>query len=278
MTNVMEEFGENGVAVIRDFYDYESEIAPIQEAIRQIVELVAAQAGISVPVATHLEAMTAGYRAIASKDRKLGSVIYDAVKQIPEFVQLVSCKKNADLYKQLRPGALPGIAAGGYGIRIDSPGEEKFRAYWHQEFPAQLRSIDGVVFWSPLLDVTQDMGPVEVAPTSQKQGLMDLVLDDGNAGKSGAYAMRLKDEAEAVAKYKTIAPLSKPGDLIVMDFLTLHQSGQNVSDRPRWSMQLRYFNFAEPVGRSLNWSGAFAQGKPMPEILEDIKKVQARPQ
>jgi ectoine hydroxylase-related dioxygenase (phytanoyl-CoA dioxygenase family) len=67
--------------------------------------------------------------------------------------------------------------------------------------------------------------------------------------------------------------LTTPGDLIVMDFLTLHQSGQNLSDRPRWSMQFRYFNFSDPVGQKLNWAGAFSQGKSFNDILAEISSI-----
>lgn len=272
---VTKAFADDGLVVIPGFYDHQTEIAPIQAGVRTIVELVARQARLEVPCATPEEAMAKGYPALIKHDRKLGGVIYDAVKQIPEFMALVANPRNSELFKVLRPGSTPGVAAGGYGIRIDNPGEEKFRTFWHQEFPAQLRSIDGVVFWSPLLPVTQEMGPIEVGRGSHRDGLVPVVVDDGGAGKTGAYALRLEGETERVTRYERISPLTKPGDLIAMDFLTLHQSGQNVSDRPRWSMQLRYFNFADPVGISLNWAGAFAQGKSIDQIFEDIRKVQA---
>ncbi|MEG2942015.1 MAG: hypothetical protein RR969_10620 [Thermomonas sp.] len=51
-----------------------------------------------------------------------------------------------------------------------------------------------------------------------------------------------------------------PGDLVLVDFLTLHASGANTSRRSRWSMQFRYFNFDEAVGMSHGWKGSFAAG------------------
>ncbi len=271
--DILENFKRDGIAVIRGFYDVETMVKPIQDGIRDIIELVAKQNGLSVPCADGIEAMAHGYPAIIKHDRKLGGVIYDAVKQIPEFVALVSAARNKEIYQMLHPASIPGIAAGGYGIRIDNPTEDRFRAFWHQEFPAQLRSIDGLVLWSPLLPVTPEMGPVEVAVGSHREGLVPVLVDDGGAGKTGAYSLRLENEAERIAHYERIAPLTEPGDLIVMDFLTLHQSGRNSSDHPRWSMQFRYFNFADPVGASLNWAGAFAQGKSIDEIFKDIRQV-----
>ena len=91
--------------------------------------------------------------------------------------------------------------------------------------------------------------------------------------KTGAYGLTLVDEEARVANYKKTAPLTEPGDLVLVDFLTLHRSGKNVSDRSRWSMQLRWFNFVEPTGRKLGWPGAYAAGKDLravhPELVVD---------
>lgn len=264
------DFEKDGYAILPGFYDAETQVEPIRAGIRRIVELVAEQHGVDAPCATPEEAMREGIMAIAAANRAWAGEVYDAVKQIPAFMQLVSHESNADLFRRLRPGSEPGLAAGGYGIRIDFPSEDKYRAYWHQEFPAQLRSPDGVVFWSPLLPVTDSMGPVEICAGSQKEGIVPVVQDDGGVGKAGAYALRLDGEAERLARYDHIAPLSRPGDLIVMDFLTLHQSGANRAAWPRWSMQFRWFNFAHPVGRRIAWKGSFAAGVNFADVLPEL--------
>jgi hypothetical protein len=185
MTNLsISKFAENGIAIVPNFYDVGS-ILEIQNGIREVIQFVSNNANVRVPCATPIEAMTAGYTQLIKHDRRLGGVVYDAVKQIPAFMRLVTERKNEELFLQLRPSAAPGIAAGGYGMRIDNPGEDRFRAFWHQEFPSQLRSLDGLVFWSPLLPVTADMGPVEVAIGSHRDGLLPVTVDDGGAGKTG---------------------------------------------------------------------------------------------
>jgi hypothetical protein len=259
----------DGFVVIPGFYDLETEVAPIQQGIQRIVQLVAGKYGIDAPASTPDEAMRLGYPAIVAVNRAFGGEIYDAVKQLPAFVALVGGSRNADLFTALRPGAMAGVAAGGYGIRIDNPAEAKFRALWHQEFPAQLRSLDGLIFWSPLLPVTEDMGPVGICAGSHKEGLVPVYEDD-EPDRSGAYALRLQNEAEIVARYPRVAPLTNPGDLIIMDFLVLHESGHNVSAWPRWTMQLRYFNFNDPVGVRIGWKGSFAAGEKFGDILPEL--------
>ncbi len=264
------QFAEDGYFLSKEFYDYQNEIKPIQDGIRDIICLVAKKYNIDAPASTAEEAMTRGYSAIAAVDRKYGAEIYDAVKQLPEFMQLVVAQKNIELFKSFRPHSKPGIAAGGHGIRIDNPAEEKFRTPWHQEFPAQLRSLDGIVFWSPLLAVHVETGPVELCPGSHKEGPVPVYEDDQGVGKTGAYAMRLHREEEILRKYTSIAPLTNPGDLLNMDFLTLHASGRNVSHAPRWTMQWRLFNFADPVGIKIGWRGSFAAGVRFQDIVPEL--------
>ncbi|WP_375552077.1 MULTISPECIES: phytanoyl-CoA dioxygenase family protein [Rhodophyticola] len=269
-TNVAE-FRDLGYTLIPEFYNVSDDIAPIQEGIRKIVELMLKKYRVSAPCGTHEEAMTLGYPALIRENRAWGGEVYDAIKQIPAFVRLVSTARNDEVFKALRSGSVPGLAAGGYGIRIDNPSEDKFRALWHQEFPAQLRSVDGMVFWSPLLQMTPDMGPVQIAVGSHSGGLVPVYEDDGGIGKSGAYALRLDSEAEHLAQYDIVAPCTNPGDLVLMDFLTLHQSGANVSNRPRWSMQFRYFNFQDPIGIKIGWAGSYAAGQRFEDILPELK-------
>lgn len=266
----LDAFDHNGFAVLPQFYDPQRDIAPIREGIRKIIELVAAKHSVDAPTSTPDEAMGAGYLAVAKANRSWGSEIYDAVKQIPAFMALVANERNVDVFRKIRVGSEPGIAGGGYGIRIDAPEEGKYRAPWHQEFPAQLRSLDGVVFWTPLVTVTQEMGPVELALGSHREGLVPVYSDDKGIGKTGAYALHLDREQERLARYERLAPCTQPGDLIVMDFLTLHQSGENVSNQPRWSMQFRFFNFKDPLGIKLGWSGSYAAGVSFGDLLPEL--------
>lgn len=264
------EFQDKGYTMVPAFYDAVADVTPIQEGIRQIIELMCAKYDIEAPTGTTFEAMTVAYPRLIAKNRAWGGEVYDAVKQIPAFMRLVSKVANDEVFSALRPGSTPGLAAGGYGIRIDNPGEEKFRAQWHQEFPSQLRSADGIVFWTPLLPVSADMGPVQIAEGSHAEGLVPVYEDDANAGKAGAYALHLDRAEERLARYKHVAPLTNPGDLVLMDFLTLHQSGHNISDMPRWSIQFRYFNYADPLGIRIGWKGSFAAGVKFADVLPEL--------
>tara|TARA_Y100001949_G_C15899156_1_gene291746 strand:+ start:15 stop:872 length:858 start_codon:yes stop_codon:yes gene_type:complete len=264
-------FERDGVLVIPGFYDLERDILPIQRGIYDIIGLVLDKYRLAVERAPFSAAtFDSGYQDLIAANRSYGGEVYDAVKQIPAFVRLVVNQRHDQLLCELRgPSAIPGVAAGGYGIRIDNPGEDRFRAHWHQEYPAQLRSLDGLVYWSPLLVVSEEMGPVRFCLGSHHLGPVAVTSKEED-GRSAAYALVLHQEQKCVAPFTQIAPLTSPGDLVVVDFLVLHASGYNRAQRSRWSMQLRYFNFSEPTGRAHGWKGSYAAGVDFRDVHPEL--------
>lgn len=269
------EFEQNGLLVLSRFYDLESEIEPIQRAIYDIIGVLIEKHHLSIDRPPFdASRFDAGFQELITFDRRIGGEVYDAVKQIPAFIRLVACEKNEALMRDLRGSRLVGVAGGGYGIRIDNPHEERYRAPWHQEYPAQLRSLDGLVLWSPLVPITQEIGPVEFCIGSHKHGPARVYTrDPRNPDKTGAYGLILENEESLLARYQHVAPLTNPGDLVVVDFLTLHASGHNAGIRSRWSMQLRYFNFLDSTGIRIGWRGSYASGADFsvihPELIAD---------
>jgi hypothetical protein len=271
-------YHSDGFVLFRNFYDLERDILPIQRAVGRIIELVCEQHGLMSSQSVDPAQFDQGFADLISRHRALGGVVYDAVKQIPAFIRLVCSEAHETVYQQLRQLNLVGVAAGGYGIRIDNPNEERFRADWHQEYPAQLRSVDGAVFWSPLVPVDERMGPVRICVGSHAAGLVPVLTHDpDNPDKDGAYALILTERDRRVAMYPQVAPLLNPGDLLVMDFRTIHASGYNVSDRARWSMQSRLFNYVDPTGRRIGWCGSYAAGQNFQKIHPELA-VQTGPE
>src|SRR5438477_12633128 len=89
------DFRENGMLLIRAFYDCEHEIRPIQLEIYRIIGQIMMRHGL----VDNRKPCTAcdfddGYAALIAYDRTLGSEVYDAVKQIPALVRLVSSVNN----------------------------------------------------------------------------------------------------------------------------------------------------------------------------------------
>lgn len=264
------QFEQDGVLVLRSVYD-RADVMAIQRGIYDIIGRVMQRHKLTdtrKPFSP--ETFDDGFVAMINNNRAYGSEVYDAVKQIPAFIRLLSHPFHEQLMLQLRPGCQPGIVGGGYGIRIDNPGEDQFRSQWHQEYPAQMRSLNGLVFWSSLVSVDETLGPVEFCPGSQKEGALPVTPGLSVLKRKGAYNLMLHNEDYFLAKYPHIAPLCEPGDLVIIDFLVLHASGYNCSNRARWSMQFRYFDFSEPTGMSHGWKGSFAAGVDFRQIHPEL--------
>jgi phytanoyl-CoA dioxygenase PhyH len=181
--------------------------------------------------------------------------IYEGAKQAPALYRLISSPKSFELIHDLRPHFMAGIAEGGIQVRADMPNDERWRTHWHQDGTFQGRASDGLTFWTPLLHVTEDMGPVEICGGSHRAGLLPItnVGDKDGLGRARSYTWEIEGVDDVVAGYEIAVPLTNPGDVIVMDYATVHRSGRNVSAVPRWAALWRYFNFACPDGQGMGW-------------------------
>src|SRR4051812_36084393 len=100
-------FGEQGFLLLRNFYDVETEIAPILRDIYAIIGLyIAAKKLPIVQKPFSLEEFDSGFNELIAIDRSFGGHIYDAVKQIPGFIRLLSSEKHCALFRRLRDKAL----------------------------------------------------------------------------------------------------------------------------------------------------------------------------
>jgi len=266
-------FNEHGYLVIENFFDPKA-IEAIRKKIQKIIQIVASVYGVDLPERDDLNSFTdldllCGVDLATENCKALGDV-YEAIKQIPEFMQLVTSESNFRLFSSLRNTSMPGLAANSYGIRIDLPGDSKYRTFWHQDFHSQLRSLNGVVFWTPVVRVTSDLGPVQILDKSHLLGPVPT-YDDNSDGRSGPYSLRLVGEPELVQRFQTVEPLLNIGDLLLMDFNLIHCSGVNASNRGRWSIQFRLFDYLDEVGQQILWTGSFASGVKFEKLFAHLK-------
>ncbi|WP_218814800.1 phytanoyl-CoA dioxygenase family protein [Rickettsiella endosymbiont of Dermanyssus gallinae] len=263
-------YQNNGYLILKNFYTLD-ELMPIYVGIKKLIDLVRERnnlPSIDVKDAISEDNFDDGFLELAYGNRKEASLIYDIIKYIPEFIRLSSSLKNKQLYESLLDACLAGYAGSGNGIRIDLPQEDKFLYSWHQDFPYQLRSLDGIVFWSPLRTLTNENGPLQIAACSHKQGAQKLYYAGNNENKG--YNLRIKNVDALISNYDIIKPLLKPGDLLVFDFCAIHKSGFNFSQKSRWSMQFRYFNFLNKFGRETKWLGGFAVGRSIEDVIPHL--------
>lgn len=103
--------------------------------------------------------------------------------------------------------------------------------YWkvpqHQDFESTKGSKNGVTCWMPLVNVTKELGPLEIYPKSHKKGHLPH-----------------NSRFELTDKFNDSCFESLPlyiGDALFFSYFTVHRSGVNIkTDEIRLSMHFRY--------------------------------------
>jgi hypothetical protein len=269
-------FAQNGWLHLPRFYDVEKEIVPIHQGVWDISLAVAKRHSVSLPdIKFGLETFDQPYYHLRDLNRTYASEVYDLIKLIPAFIRLVGSEKNEQLFNSLRPDASVGVNRSSFGIRVDNPGEHEYSAPWHQDYLGPFGSPDGMVLWSGLCPVKHEMGPVKILRGSHKDGFRRVTLKDKNyIPKEGDYQKKannyqIENEDLLEQQYKVDSLETGFGDLLVMDYLTIHKSGRNVGTRARWTMQHRLFNFHNEEGRRIGWYGGYPSGASMEEIYPE---------
>jgi ectoine hydroxylase-related dioxygenase (phytanoyl-CoA dioxygenase family) len=143
----------------------------------------------------------------------------------------------------------------------DEQGRVKFGVTpWHQDSGVvnpEADKTDILTVWFPLMDANVENGCLQVVPGSHTGQL--LTHCPGYRDAVGVTIPTNMFDPNAAMP----VPLKK-GSALFMNKLTIHSSLPNVSDRIRWSFDLRYHPIGQPTGRSV-FPGFIARSAAHPE-------------
>lgn len=115
---------------------------------------------------------------------------------------------------------------------------------WHQDAGVMMPEAEAsniVTCWIPLGDATIEMGCMQALP-----GVFNL-----------GYLSHFKEEAATVTIRPEVLPSIEPmnlvcykGDVVLLNKFTPHRSVPNLSDKCRWSLDLRYQTTGHHTGRT----------------------------
>jgi hypothetical protein len=258
LPDAVQRYEDDGLALFPGFLDVPTFLTPLWAQIREVIDMGRAECGLA---ASEGKEFDSGLPELVKTNRKVAGKVYDAVRKLPAYYAVANSAAVWELVGRLMSTDLPGWYAQGSGIRMDHPGEDRFLSPWHQEYPSHLNSLDLLTLWIPLVPVDETVGSVIFCPGSQREGLLPVYLDDPlNANRNGSQATEVADLDRYLARYPETSMDTTPGDVVALHGLTLHRSRPNRSDRTRWSMQLRYFNFRDEDGRRTFWTGGMLAG------------------
>jgi len=161
-------------------------------------------------------------------------------KQVQNLISLHQLQVNDELVNAIRDiaGLVKPVINTKPVLFFHNKSLAESEIYWkvpaHQDYGTTQGSVNSVVVWTPLVNMTDELGPLEVVPGSHKQGLRETKYDNG-------FGLVDVHENEA---FKPI--LCDVGDVILFSTLLVHRSGTNKSDsKIRWSINLRFSDLAD---------------------------------
>lgn len=247
----------------------ESDLEPVIHEVRQLIDMRMKVAGLAD--ATDSDGMTRfddGFRALNELDRRHGGVIYQACPRLTALHSLSVHPALVNMSKVLMSTDMI-VSSNSKAIRIDQPNEDTYLFQWHQDYPYNLDSEDGLVYWLPLHDVDQLNGYLAIAPQSHKRGLLPVTMSDpSNSGNNRAKTIDIAEKG-IVEEFEHVNVGVKKGDVLVFSTMLLHASNPNRSTRSRWTIQIRHGNYRHPQAIKRNWPGNLKEGPRFDEVYSE---------
>jgi phytanoyl-CoA hydroxylase len=130
-----------------------------------------------------------------------------------------------------------------FNARAKLPHHQATVVPWHQDLGylrPEATDTFMVNFWIPLVDAPMESGALQVVPGSHRWG---LIQHEHVEGYLGIPESKLPPHEVADCPVKL-------GGALLIQHQTIHRSVPNVSDRVRWSLDLRYSDPSQPTGRA----------------------------
>ncbi len=132
---------------------------------------------------------------------------------------------------------------------------ENWKTPPHQDWASIQSSLDTTIVWVPWVDITNEIGPLQILEGSHKLG-------NRTSGKQGDF--KTFDDEDFKDDYISVE--MEKGDALFFSSFLMHKSGNNISENPRWSMHLRYSNLNEETNISRGYPYNYTYG-PIDRII-----------
>ena len=136
-------------------------------------------------------------------------------------------------------------------VRSKTPQTELMTVPWHQDTAYLLAGAEGThqpAAWIPFLDVTVETGCMQVKRGAHQAGVFGHKIERDVANPKSWYLYIPEPD---LADYETVTCEMALGSVLFINQMVPHRSLENVSDKVRWSVDLRWQRPDQPSG----WDG-----------------------
>ena len=177
---------------------------------------------------------------IFKKNKKISAYLNDNINLSTQLYDLLSSKKLTKLISYILKKDKKEIIFNNQRFRIQIPGNDDISNLpWHQDSHYnQISKTKSLVAWISIGDIEKNMGPLIFKEKSHKLGKMKRI---NYFRKNGAKTYRVEINNSKLKKLKNFQSPTKSGDLILIDMLSVHTSGNNLDKyKIKYSAQVRF--------------------------------------
>lgn len=231
----IQDFRTNGFLHLKNFFDKEK-INSIKEEAIEIFKTIMKSKGMAVDFKNESEFNQALFQLFESD---LNAVI-NVGKQIQHMIALHRLSVSEQITELLlKVGLEHPVVSTRPVLFFNHPRLAKQKHYYkvasHQDWRSMQGSLNSVVIWLPLMDIDISMGALKIVPKSHLAGLVANDLENG----FGYVSKELYPSDQFIDVEVEL------GDALIFSSFLIHESGENVSDFPRWSCHFRYNDLKE---------------------------------
>ena len=265
--NQLLSFEDQGYLVCRDILDIEEDLVPIRKEYEVLLENIAEKLFSDGQISSRFETLAFDQR-ICAMYREMGSKLHSyfdislpqkdvghetPVHTGPAVFNLIKNSKVLNILESILGSEIYSNPT--QHVRIKPPAKfadngdeitpEVTTTVWHQDLATITPEADHseiVTVWIPFTEANEKNGCLLLAPGSHKRGLAVHCHDH-----SSRYSRQAIPE-KFVGNSKVAVRMS-PGDILLLDKMTMHASLPNLSESIRWSFDLRYQKIGWPTGR-----------------------------
>lgn len=238
MATLKEQFNKDGFVILRNFLDKDVVAGIYREAREIFAEQIKRVTDRTVDIDDR-DAFENAMFEFFEKDFNAfvntGKTVQHAVSlhRLAVSEQIINKLKELGIEKPVI-GARPAMQFNSRFLSKD--GSKHWKLDAHQDWRTGQGSLDSTVIWFPMVDAGADIGALQVIPASHTDGL----LEASTSGYQGGITVGLKEDSFVQTEFQV-------GDVLIFSAFLVHQSGNNITNNIRWSVQLRYNNLAEPT-------------------------------
>lgn len=128
----------------------------------------------------------------------------------------------------------------------------------HQDWRSMQGSLNSIVIWIPLININIELGALKILGGSHLEGLRTDRVENG----FGIVILN-QEEIENLVSIEV-----ERGDLLLFSSFLIHQSGDNITNYPRWSCHFRYNDLEESTFIKRSYAHPYIY-RPIDELITE---------